>query len=173
METTGPLSIRFLTSYIEKSWFPRFFGVATHTVNIGEFTKNSADFAAANAAAGLKRTPTDFTWHHNEDGKTMQLVPSDIHAKTGHTGGASLSKIMGAVVLAAIMGDTGAAIVVGDKQATDNNVALAAQDFLTNLLPFAMGIGNAGEGSDRVWQNSDGKNSGPQGCMASGGDCWH
>jgi len=48
------------------------------------------DFAAANEAAGLESTPEGFTWHHVEDGTTMQLVPSDIHAATGHTGGFSL-----------------------------------------------------------------------------------
>jgi RHS repeat-associated protein len=27
------------------------------------------------------------TWHHNEDGETMQLVDRETHAKTGHAGG--------------------------------------------------------------------------------------
>jgi hypothetical protein len=45
------------------------------------------DFAAANKAAGLRETPKGMTWHHHQDRTTMQLVPTDIHAKTGHTGG--------------------------------------------------------------------------------------
>ncbi|WP_370221743.1 HNH endonuclease [Cytobacillus sp.] len=39
---------------------------------------------------GLKNTPAGYTWHHVEDGKTMMLVPSDIHGEVRHTGGASL-----------------------------------------------------------------------------------
>ncbi|MCC8399132.1 MAG: HNH endonuclease [Rickettsia endosymbiont of Platyusa sonomae] len=30
------------------------------------------------------------TWHHVEDGKTMQLVPEELHIKVRHTGGAAL-----------------------------------------------------------------------------------
>ena len=37
-----------------------------------------------------KHTPEKYTWHHHEDLGRMQLVPSDIHEKTGHTGGRSL-----------------------------------------------------------------------------------
>jgi len=44
----------------------------------------------ANAAAGLESTPKDYTWHHVEDGKTMQLVPTDIHDTFPHIGGASV-----------------------------------------------------------------------------------
>jgi hypothetical protein len=29
----------------------------------------------------------DYTWHHSEDGQTLELVDRDIHAKTGHDGG--------------------------------------------------------------------------------------
>lgn len=32
-------------------------------------------------------TPDGYTWHHNEETGKMQLVDSEIHAKTGHTGG--------------------------------------------------------------------------------------
>jgi hypothetical protein len=31
-----------------------------------------------------------YIWNHVEDGKTMQLVPSKLHERTGHTGGAKL-----------------------------------------------------------------------------------
>jgi hypothetical protein len=47
------------------------------------------DDTIANKAVGLKSTPDDFTWHHVEDGKTMQLVPTDIHSTFQHTGGGS------------------------------------------------------------------------------------
>lgn len=49
------------------------------------------DFKMANKAAGfgdkVTDTPKGWTWHHCEDGKTMQLVPSDLHKKIGHDGG--------------------------------------------------------------------------------------
>ena len=35
-------------------------------------------------------TPDGYTWHHNEEIGRMQLVKSDIHALTGHTGGRSI-----------------------------------------------------------------------------------
>jgi hypothetical protein len=50
------------------------------------------DFKKANETLGLKNTPAGYTWHHVEDGKTMMLVPSDIHGEVRHTGGASLIK---------------------------------------------------------------------------------
>ena len=74
--------------------FPDFSSVATKTVKI-EFTGNRlSDFAAANSAASLSSTPRGFTWHHHQDGTTMQLVPSGIHQQTGHTGGFALNPIV-------------------------------------------------------------------------------
>lgn len=35
-------------------------------------------------------TPDGYTWHHNEKTGKMQLVDSDTHAKTGHTGGKTI-----------------------------------------------------------------------------------
>ena len=35
-------------------------------------------------------TPDGYTWHHNEETGKMQLVESEIHAKTGHLGGRSI-----------------------------------------------------------------------------------
>jgi len=52
----------------------------------------SSDANAANTAAGLKRTPDGYTWHHHQDGTTMQLIPKEIHAQTAHTGGSSLTR---------------------------------------------------------------------------------
>jgi hypothetical protein len=33
----------------------------------------------------LSEPPEGYTWHHHQDGTTMQLVPRDIHGLTGHT----------------------------------------------------------------------------------------
>jgi hypothetical protein len=61
--------------------------------------KNSADFSAANQAMRDKhgsdwRKPEGYTWHHKEDGVTMELVRTDVHNKAdsgaAHTGGASI-----------------------------------------------------------------------------------
>lgn len=38
----------------------------------------------------IGRTPEGFTWHHCENKGEMQLVDSEVHAKTGHTGGKSV-----------------------------------------------------------------------------------
>lgn len=70
--------------------FPDFSGVATKSVDITLTGNRAADFRAANTAAGLDRTPAGYTWHHHQNGRTMQLVPTDVHRKTGHTGGHSL-----------------------------------------------------------------------------------
>lgn len=37
-----------------------------------------------------KETPDGYTWHHSEKTGTMQLVDSEVHSKTGHTGGKSI-----------------------------------------------------------------------------------
>ena len=52
------------------------------------------DFRRANIAAGHpewgSRPPSGWTWHHVEDGQTMQLVPWVINDEFGHEGGAAL-----------------------------------------------------------------------------------
>lgn len=74
----------------DKAGFPDFSKVMKKEVKIKFTGDRKADFAVANQAAGFKKgTPEGFTWHHHQDGTTMQLVPSEIHSKTGHTGGFS------------------------------------------------------------------------------------
>ncbi len=43
----------------------------------------------AEIAAG-KPCITGYTWHHHQDIGRMQLIPRDIHRKTGHVGGSEL-----------------------------------------------------------------------------------
>lgn len=62
---------------------------------------NSKDFALADKklaqekgwptqqAAKDYRKDKELTWHHHQDGKTLELVPSDLHKKIPHDGGAS------------------------------------------------------------------------------------
>jgi hypothetical protein len=56
-----------------------------HVNGLDGFMSN--DEPLANKAAGLKETPDGYTWHHLEDGKTMELVPTDLHKAVPHTGG--------------------------------------------------------------------------------------
>jgi RHS repeat-associated protein len=62
-------------------------GVVEAEVKISQTGTRAGDFKAANEAAGFRRTPEGYTWHHHQDGTTMQLVPRSTHARTGHTGG--------------------------------------------------------------------------------------
>jgi RHS repeat-associated protein len=68
-------------------------------VNITQSTDRKADFAAANAAAGHpewgNQPPPNYTWHHHENGSTMQLVPRDVHGDFTHAGGVSTVKNQG------------------------------------------------------------------------------
>jgi hypothetical protein len=58
-----------------------------------EFTGNrQADFRAANKEAGLKRTHDGYTWHHVEDGKSMMLIPEDLHDAVKRSGGVAQYK---------------------------------------------------------------------------------
>lgn len=36
------------------------------------------------------KTPEGYTWHHSEEKGTLQLVDTETHASTGHTGGKSI-----------------------------------------------------------------------------------
>ena len=55
------------------------------------FTSRGADFRAANNATGYSqhgsRSPPGHTWHHTNDGKTMQLIPRQLHRQFRHSGG--------------------------------------------------------------------------------------
>jgi RHS repeat-associated protein len=73
----------------DKFGFPVFDGMK---VNVGKFRSRRVDEILANRAKGLERTPDGYTWHHYQDGKTMQLVESAAHKGTPHTGGYSISQ---------------------------------------------------------------------------------
>jgi hypothetical protein len=78
----------------DKDGFPDFSGVSIRTVTITQTGRRSVDNALANRAAGIagSKPPRGYTWHHHQDGRTMQLVPRDIHRSTGHTGGVAVNK---------------------------------------------------------------------------------
>ncbi|SIO29874.1 HNH endonuclease [Vannielia litorea] len=59
----------------------------------GGFQSRSADFRAANNQTGRgqygDRSPPGQTWHHHEDGVTMELLPRALHRQFTHAGGIS------------------------------------------------------------------------------------
>lgn len=61
-------------------------------VKLEKFVNYDVDFKDANKLAGFKTEPKGYTWHHHQDGKTMQLVPRDVHSAFQHTGGMSTTK---------------------------------------------------------------------------------
>lgn len=83
--------------------YPDFSSVAKVTKKIKQTGDRAIDEAGANKAAGLNKTPDGYTWHHVEDGSTMQLVLTEIHKATGHTGGVAMIKKIGSTVITGII----------------------------------------------------------------------
>jgi hypothetical protein len=74
--------------------YPDFSPYAEKTVTFDpNFTGNrGSDFVDANRLAGLTETPEGYTWHHTQDTRTMQLIPSDLHDAIRHAGGVAIMK---------------------------------------------------------------------------------
>ncbi|WP_157605111.1 HNH endonuclease [Schlesneria paludicola] len=75
--------------------FPNFTPYSKKDVRIKYSGTRNGDYRAANEAAGFKRTPEGWTWHHHEDVDEygygmMQLVPTDLHGAVKHNGGVSV-----------------------------------------------------------------------------------
>ncbi len=76
--------VDFDTKYVKKSY------------NSGGFIDRVTDIKKANAYINVKGTGSanikgqKHTWHHLADGKTLQLIPSEIHNAFRHTGGDAL-----------------------------------------------------------------------------------
>ena len=56
---------------------------------------NESDDTLANKAMGYKDTPDGMSWHHVEDGRTLQLVDKRLHEAVRHTGGRAVLKERG------------------------------------------------------------------------------
>lgn len=72
--------------------FPDFSKFSIKQVDIKLTGDRAKDFILANKKASLDKTPKGYTWHHHENGKTMQLIPSKIHGTVKHTGGQAVFK---------------------------------------------------------------------------------
>lgn len=76
-----------------KQGYPDFSDYSKAQVRLNRLTGDYyQDSFRANRAVGLDKTPLGHTWHHVEDGKTLQLVPRSIHSEVRHTGGSSIIK---------------------------------------------------------------------------------
>lgn len=84
-----------------KNGFPDYSPFSKGDVDIPMKGNHTSDFTAADKAMREKlndpswRRPSDHTWHHNENGVTMQLVPKNVHAtgagaSTPHMGASSM-----------------------------------------------------------------------------------
>lgn len=84
-----------------KNGFPDYGPFSKGDVDIPMQGNRTTDFGAADEAMRQKlndpnwERPADHTWHHSENGVTMQLIPKNVHATGGgastpHMGGASL-----------------------------------------------------------------------------------
>ncbi|GAC67237.1 HNH endonuclease [Gordonia soli] len=90
LQAKYPEGIRF-----NEKGFPEFGPYAKETVDLpnGFGRTRPVDERQANEIVRQRlgdpnwKPPSDYTWHHNEDGHTMQLVPTDLHRGVGHAGG--------------------------------------------------------------------------------------
>lgn len=96
-EATGGKPIKFKEGYPDFSEHVYKHKGSPAKVEI-EMTGGGTDFTKANKA--MKKNdpnweqPKGYTWHHKEDGVTMELVPTDLNRNVPHDGGASVVKDM-------------------------------------------------------------------------------
>ncbi|MBU6952737.1 RHS repeat-associated core domain-containing protein [Hahella sp. HN01] len=123
--------------------FPDFSSVAKASVKIKMTGNRAIDEALANAAAGLKKTPDNYTWHHVEDATTMQLVPTDIHDATRHSGGVAVLKAIAALLSMVSNASAEDWIEFGASMANPFDImfgTLEADDLLPNVEPYSFPI---------------------------------
>ena len=95
----GPLGVKYPNGVMFKAnGMPDFTPYAVASLEVDGLVGDiKTDYRLANRAAGLEgqygnQAPPGYTWHHCEDGKTMQLVPTDVHHAVKHTGGEAVIK---------------------------------------------------------------------------------
>lgn len=91
---------------INEFGFPDFspFAVVSVTIEMKgnrDYVLPDGDFGKANLEAGFdrslgeKKAHPNHTWHHHEDRRTMQLIPTDLHEEFRHSGGVWVIKHLG------------------------------------------------------------------------------
>ena len=53
---------------------------------------NKEAFGRSSSDKSVQTGFEDYTWHHSHDGKTMILVPSDLHDAARHFGGDTITR---------------------------------------------------------------------------------
>lgn len=92
-------AIKPKTSVTYENGFPKFDDFSQGQVKIPQTGNHGADFRLSDELYRKQiddpdwTRPDGMTWHHKEDGTTMQLVPSAVNGNAGHYGGASLFKV--------------------------------------------------------------------------------
>ncbi len=78
--------------------YPDFEPHAIMRVEINQSGNNTRDFRAANIEAGIGTSSRShysshpgYTWHHHQNGRSMLLVPTELHDAARHSGGASIA----------------------------------------------------------------------------------
>ena len=66
--------------------FPDFSKFVKKRIKISITGNHKVDAKEANQKSGFDVTPEGMTWHHYQDGKTMELMPSDLHNSVSHNG---------------------------------------------------------------------------------------
>jgi hypothetical protein len=73
-----------------RAGYPVFTDEAVKRVHVPGLTGDRThDANLANQAINRSSTPAGYVWHHVEDGRTMELVPRDLHNAARHSGGAT------------------------------------------------------------------------------------
>ena len=75
-----------------KDGYPDFGPHERQYVDIDMKGNRTSDFTEANNKAPKGKKLPENTWYHNENGTTMQEVPTDIHRRFTHRGGVSILK---------------------------------------------------------------------------------
>lgn len=77
--------------YMSKKGFPIFDEYAIARIELPDLEGLDDDILRANVIHhGTQTSIPGYTWHHLEDGKTLILIPTDLHEAYRHTGGAAL-----------------------------------------------------------------------------------
>jgi hypothetical protein len=79
---------------VSEEGFVDFTPHAIAEVDIVYTASRTKDYGLADKAAGFdanKPRPEGYSWHHHENARTMQLVPTDLHQAVAHTGGCATS----------------------------------------------------------------------------------
>lgn len=67
-------------------------GMVIQEVPIGKFESYYKDFQKADELAPKGPKTSTSTWHHHQNGTTMQEVNAKLHSRFTHEGGMALSK---------------------------------------------------------------------------------